>query len=43
MTNTGYNIGISKSDMRLHSFREVKIGNEQLNGSKKLTVYSKKY
>ena len=32
-----YNIRKSKSDLRLHNFREVKLGNKKLGGSNKLT------
>ena len=38
MTKTGYNIRNSKCDLRLHSFREVWLGNKQLSGSNKLTL-----
>ena len=40
---TGYNIRKSKSELHLHSFREVYLGNKQLSGSNKLTVSRKKY
>ena len=38
MAKTGCNIQNSKSDLRLHNFREVQLGNKQINGNNKLTV-----
>ena len=42
MTKTDYNIRNSKSDLRLHNFREVLLGNKELSSSNKLTVSCKK-
>ena len=40
---TSYNIRNSKSDLRLHNFREFWLGNKQLSSRNKVTKYWKKY
>ena len=42
MTKTSCNIRNRKSDLRLHNFREVYLGNKQISDSNKLALQWKK-